>query len=140
MAYKAAREDVWAGEIKDRPGALNEKLAALADAGANLEFGIARRVDKKAKTGVVFVTPIKGAAEARAARKAGLQKAKGLFSICIEGKNKKGVAAELTGALAEAKINLRGFSAASIGRQFVMHLSFDKSSDATKAIRLIKKL
>jgi len=40
MKLDVVREDVWAVGIEDRPGDLAEKLEALAQAGANLEFVI----------------------------------------------------------------------------------------------------
>ena len=51
------REEVWAASIGDKPGALGQKLTALAEAGADLDFIIARRSTEKPGTGVVFVTP-----------------------------------------------------------------------------------
>ncbi len=42
MDYKITREEVWAGEIEDRAGALAEKLQAVSRVGVNLEFVIAR--------------------------------------------------------------------------------------------------
>ena len=79
MKVDVSRVDVWAASIKDRPGSLAEKLDALAQAGADLEFAISRRV--KPGKGVVFVTPIKGPRQIRAARKAGLEKTKSLHGI-----------------------------------------------------------
>ena len=141
MALTVAREDVWAAAIKDEPGSLAGKLAALADAGANLGFVIARRTPEKGKAkGVVFVTPLKGAKLIAAAKKAGFKKTKSLNSICVEGDDKAGIGAKLTAALAEAGINLRGLSAAAIGRKMVCHVAVDKTADATKAARILRKL
>ena len=141
MALTVVREDVWAASIKDEPGALAAKLSALAEAGANLEFVIARRSPEKGKaTGVVFVTPLKGAKQRAAARKAGFKKTKSLNSIRVEGSDKPGIGAKLTAALAEAGINLRGLSAAAIGSKMVCHVAVDKAADATKAARILRKL
>jgi len=140
MALTVNRVDVWATRLKDEPGSLNAKLAALADAGADLEFVIARRAPEKKGSAVVFVTPIKGAKQAAAAKKAGFSKTKTLHSVRIEGANKAGCGAQITGALAEAGINLRGLSAAAIGNKFVAHLALDTTADATKAMRVLKKL
>ena len=137
---KAERQDVWVASLVGRPGSLAGKLAPLAEAGANLEFVIARRSDKKKGDGVVFVTPIKGRTQIAAARKAGFRKTKSLHSVKVEGPDKPGIGAKITGALAEAGINLRGISAAAIGRKMVCHIAFDTSADAAKAIRTIKKL
>ena len=140
MALEVQREDVWAAGIEDRPGALAEKLAVLAEAGAQLEFLIARRSSKKPGTAVVFLTPLKGAKQLAAARKAGLRKAKSLNSICVAGTDRPGLGAKITQALADRGINLRGLSAAVIGRRFVAHVAVDTRADATKAIRVLKAI
>lgn len=140
MKLDVTRVKVWAASMKDRPGALAEKLSALADKGANLGFVIARRDASKPGTGVVFVTPLKGSAQIAAARKAGFKVTKSLHSVRVEGRDAPGLGAKLTGALAEAGINLRGLSAAAIGRKAVVHIALDKPADAAKAVRILKKL
>jgi len=140
MALKVTRVDVWATSIKDKPGGLAAKLATLADAGANLEFVIARRASEKRGTGVVFITPLKGAAQLKAAKKAGFRKTKSLNSVRIEGANKAGLGARMTDALATRGINLRGLSAAVIGGKFVVYLALDTAADAAKATRILKKM
>lgn len=139
MALKVSRVDVWAAGLKDKPGQLAAKLAALADAGANVEFVVARRSPDKPGTGVVFVTPIRGAKQLRAAKKAGFRKSKSLQSVRVEGADKRGLGAKLAQALADAGINLRGISAAALGKRAVCYFALDKLSDATKAIRVLKK-
>jgi hypothetical protein len=140
MKRKVTKVDVWAASIKDRPGGLAEKLAALAAVRANLEFVIARRVDSKPGTGVVFVTPIKGARQIRAARKVGFKTTRTLHSVRIEGPDRPGLGARMTKALAAAGINLRGLSAAAIGKQCIVHLAFDSAAVARKAMQVLKKL
>ena len=71
---KAQRVDTWAVSIADKPGALAAKLKALSAAGVNLEFVIARRAPEKPRTGVIFVTPIKGRETVRRGRCRGIQK------------------------------------------------------------------
>jgi len=138
MRVDVSHVDVWAASIKDRPGALAEKLEALAQADVDIEFAIARRA--KPGQGVVFVTPIKGARQIRTARKAGFEKTKSLHGIRITTGNKPGFGAEITMRLAEAGINLRGLSGAAIGNRAIIHLAFDSSDDASKAKRLLKDL
>ena len=140
MALKVSRVDVWAAGLKDKPGRMADKLAALADAGANLQFVVARRAPDKPGTGVVFVTPLKGAKQLRAAKKAGFLKTKALRSVRAEGTDKPGIGARVAQALADAGINVRGFSAAAIGRKFVCYVALDKADDATKTVRTLKKL
>ena len=140
MALEVSRVDVWAATLEDQPGGLAQKLAALAEAGVQLEFVIARRSADQPGTGVVFLTPLKGPVQLRAARKAGFEKTPSMHSLRIEGPDKAGLGAQLTQALAEAGINLRGLSAAAIGKKFIMHLAVDSSADATKAAQLLKRL
>jgi hypothetical protein len=137
---KAQRVDTWAASMADKPGALAAKLKALAAAGVNLEFVIARRAPEKRDAGVVFVTPVKGAKQTRAARAAGFKKAKNLHAVRVEGADKRGQGARLIQALAARGLNLRGVSAAAIGKKFVCHIAVDKGADAAKVIQAVKRL
>jgi len=137
---KAQRVDTWAAAIKDKPGALAAKFKALSAAGANLEFVIARRAPEKRGAGVVFVTPIKGPKQTKAARAAGFKKTGSLHTVRLEGVNKRGQGARLTQALAGQGLNLRGLSAAAIGNKFVCHIAVDTEAAANKAARILKKL
>jgi hypothetical protein len=140
MKLNVSRTDTWAATIEDRPGGLADKLAALAEAGVNLEFLIARRAPEQRGSGVVFVTPLKGAKQIKAAQAAGFQKTESLHSLRVEGADKPGMGAKLTRALAEAGINLRGLSAAAIGKRYVTLLALDSAQDAAKAAAVLKKL
>ena len=140
MAMKVERIDTWAASLEDKPGSLAVKLDALAKAGIDLEFMIARREPSKPGTGVVFVTPIQGAPACRAARQAGFEKSDSLHTVRIEGADKLGQGAAIAQALAKEGLNLRGFSAASIGRKFVSHVAFDTAADAAKAVRCLRGL
>ena len=139
MDLTVERVDVWAASVKDEPGSLASKLAALAEAGADLEFVIARRCPEEPGTCVVFVTPLQGDAQIAAGDKSGFAVAKSLHSVRAEGPNKPGVGAELTQKLADAGINLRGLSAAVIGTRFIMYLALDTADDATEAMRLLEQ-
>jgi len=138
MAMTVTKVDVWAGSLKDQPGSLAEKLASLAAAGANLAFVVARR-DKPGK-GVAFITPIRGAKQIAAAKKAKFRKTKSLHGLKVESTDKVGLGAKITQALAEADINLRGLSAAAIGRRAVAYIALDKAADLAKASRILRKL
>ncbi|MHC4677554.1 MAG: amino acid-binding protein [Planctomycetota bacterium] len=138
MKVDVSRVDVWAASMEDRPGGLAEKLDALAQAGADLEFVVARRSSASPGTGVVFITPIKGPKQIRAARKAGFEKTKSLHGIRITAGNKPGFGAELTKQLAQAGFSLRGFSGAAIGNRAIIHVALDSEADANKAVRLLK--
>jgi hypothetical protein len=140
MKLSVSRTDTWATVIDDRPGGMADKLAALTAAGANLEFIIARRAPEQRGSGVLFVTPLKGAKQIKAADAAGFQKTESLHSLRVEGADKPGMGAKLTQALAEAGINLRGLSAAAVGKRYVSHLALDTAADAAKTIAVLKKL
>ncbi len=140
MKLDITRVEVWAASIKDQAGGLCDKLAPLADAGANLEFLVARRAPEKPGTGVVFVTPIKGAAQIRAAKKAGFKKSTSLHAVRIGATNRSGLGSTITGAIADAQLSMRGVSAAAIGKKAIMHLAFDSREDAAKAVRCLKKI
>jgi hypothetical protein len=140
MALKAERVETWAASLKDEPGSLADKFSVLTTAGVNLEFVIARRTPEKSRQGVVFVTPIKGSAASRAARKAGFAKTNSLHTVRIEGPDKKGQGTRITQALAQSGLNLRGLSAAAIGNKFVTHIALDGPADAAKAVRILKAL
>ena len=140
MKRSISRTDVWAATIDDRPGGLAEKLDALAAAGANLEFLIGRRMPEQRGKGVVFVTPLKGAKQVKAAQAAGFQRTESLHSLRVEGADKVGTGAKLTKALADGGVNLRGISAAAFGKKFVLHLALDSAKDAAKAAAILKKL
>ena len=139
MAYAIKKVDVWAGEVEDRPGGLGAKLTTLSAAGANFEFLISRRAPDKPGTGVVFLTPIKGAKQKSAAQQAGLNTTDSLHSVRVEGPDRAGLGTKMTQALADSGINLRGISAAALGRRAVTYLAFDSAADADNAIRILKK-
>jgi hypothetical protein len=137
---KSQRVDTWAASIPDRSGALATKLRALADGGANLELVIARRLGDETGKGVVFVTPIKGAKQVGAAGAAGFTKTTSLHTLRIEGPDKVGQAARVASCLAEHGLNLRGFSAAAIGKKFICYVALDTESDVVKAARFVRNL
>src|ERR1700756_5309923 len=91
--------DVWAAPIQDRPGGVAELLQGLHKAGADLQFLIARRAPEKPGTGVVFVTPLQGDKETRAASQVGFNVTQSMHSIRIMGLDKAGIVADLTRAL-----------------------------------------
>jgi hypothetical protein len=138
MELMVEREDVWVASLEDKPGSLGARLTALADAGASLDFVIARRSPDRPGTGVMFVTPLRGDAELKAASGVGFSAGNRLHSIRVEGENAKGLAGMVSGKLGKAGINLRGFSGAVIGKRFVLHIAFDTAELREKAIGIIK--
>jgi hypothetical protein len=139
MPLNIRQVKVWSATIEDRPGGLAAKLDALAKAGANLEFVIARRAPEQPGTGVVFVTPLEGEAVVKAAQGAGFHVSDSLHSVRLEGPDEPGLGARITAALAQAGINLRGLSAAAVGNRMVCYLALDTSTEASKAVEGLKR-
>ncbi len=134
------RVDVWAARIKDAPGGLAKILMGLREAGADLDFIIARRSPEDPGCGVVFVTPLRGDRETAAAATLGFNVTTSLQSLRVEGDNKPGLAAELAHKLSAAGISLHGFSAAVIGRRFILYIGFDTAEDVAKATDILRKV
>ncbi len=133
MSYRITREDVWVGEIPDRPGAVAEKMEALSRVGVNLEFVIARRAPEAPGSGVVFLAPLSGEDSVRAALQAGLSARTSATTLRVEGADRSGLGALLTRTVANEDINLRGVSGARLGEHCVFYLAFDKAEDASRA-------
>ena len=129
--------EVWAAPIPDRPGGLAELLAGLRDVGVDLQFAVSRRAAEHPGQGVVFVTPLQGDREIAAAAQLGFNVTHVVHSVRVMGQERQGVVADLTEKLARAGINLRGFSAAAIGTQFVAYIALDSRQDADRAIAVL---
>jgi hypothetical protein len=134
------RLDVWAASIHDEPGGLARVLTGLREAGADLDFILARRSADKSGTGVVFLTPLRGDAEVGAGATLGFKSTSSVHSVRVEGKNEPGIAAALTAKLAAEGINLRGFSAAVIGARFVVYIGLDSAAEAERAITILRQM
>ena len=137
MPFDVSKVDVWAAEIPDQAGALDRLLAALADAGANLECVIGRREKAKPGTGQVFISPVKGKKAQDTARAVGLAPAD-MVTLRVEGSNKPGTGHALMAAIAAAGVNVRGISAVSLGTKSVAYIGLDSKDDADKAIKAIR--
>lgn len=140
MPYELSNIHVWVSEMENQPGGLAGVLEDLSVNGINLEFVVGRRQPDRPGKGLVFVAPVTGAAQIRAAKKAGFAKAESMHSIRIIGPDKAGLGARMTRVIADADINLRGVTAASIGRKCLVYFAFDSKDDAKKGMRELKKL
>ncbi|KVC49135.1 amino acid-binding protein [Burkholderia diffusa] len=139
MELSVERVDVWAATIEDKPGGLAHALNALRDAGADLQFVVARRTPEAPGKGVVFVAPLQGDKEIRAATQAGFNATSGLHSIRVMGLDQAGIIAELTQKLSDGGINLRGVSAAVLGSQFIAYLALDSLAEAERAMDILER-
>ena len=140
MTLAIRRIQVWCGEIPDRPGAAAAKLEQLAHAGADLEFVFTRPHRNKSDTSVLFIAPINGPDQVRAARAAELGPALDVAMLCVEGDNRPGFGYELMSRLAVAGINLRGVSISAMGGRFSAYLAFDNVDIATMAVQVLATL
>ena len=113
------RVDVWTASIADKPGGLSRTLKGVYEAGADLDFVIARRAHDKPGTGAVFLTPIRGDREVEAASTLGFNLASSVDSVRVEGDNVPGAAVNIAEIIANEDISIRSFSAALIGPRYI---------------------
>ena len=83
---------------------------------------------------MLFVTPLQGDREIGTAAQVGFNVTHTLHSVRVLGRDQPGIAAEVTQRLADAGINLRGFSASVIATQFVAYIAVDSLRDASRVI------
>src|SRR5215208_1287372 len=140
MPLNVSAQIVWAGDTADAPGGLAEKLAALAEGGAKLEFVIARRRPEEPGKGVVFVSPIKGKSAEDAATSAGLRKAMDVPTLRVQGPDSAGMGDRIVRAIADLGINLRGVSAAAFDGKFVAYIGFFRADEASRAAQALRGL
>jgi hypothetical protein len=138
MSYEVKKVDVWAGDILNRPGTLARVLEALTSVGVQLEFMVARQVNER--TSRVFLAPIKGVKQKRAASDVGLVPAAGMHAVRIEGPDRAGLGANITRVVADQGVNLRGASAATIGNKAVFYLAVQSEQDQNETVRIARKL
>ena len=140
MGFKLDRVHVWSGEIVDQAGGMASKLAPLAQAGANLEYILTRRLAAKPGIGVLYVAPVTGPAAVRAARSVGLSESRDTVVLRVEGDNQAGLAHRLTQQWALAGISLQGLTMSVLGSQFVGYAAFDTVEDANRAAQILADL
>ncbi|KAK43965.1 MULTISPECIES: ACT domain-containing protein [Caballeronia] len=139
MELHVERVDVWAATIDDKPGGLAQVLNALRDAGVDLQFVVARRTPEASGKGVVFVAPLQGESEIRAATQAGFSVTPSLHSVRVMGMDQLGIVARVTQMLADGGVNLRGVSAAVLGSQFIAYIAVDSLEDTETAMDILQR-
>lgn len=137
MGRKIENVDVWAGDLMNRPERLARVLEALSAAGAALEFLVVRRVSER--TSRVFIAPLKGKKQKQAADDVGLVPAEGIFTLRVVGSDRAGLGAEITRCVAAAGINIRGASAATIGKKNAFYLGFKTEAERKAAARALRR-
>jgi len=137
MGFKLDRVHVWSGEVADQAGGVAAKLSMLAQSGANLEFVYTRRQPEKPGTGMLYVAPVTGPLQVRAARSAGLAETNNPVVLRVEGDNQAGLAHRVTQQWALAGLSFQGMTMAVLGDQFVGYVSFDTVNDANRAAAIL---
>jgi len=140
MGFNLDRVHVWSGEVADQAGGVAGKLAALAQAGANLEYILTRRQPDRPGTGVLYVAPVTGSLQVRAAKLAGLAETYAHVVLRVEGDNQAGLAHRLTQQWALAGISLQGLTMSVLGKMFVGFAAFDTVADANRAAQILADL
>lgn len=140
MSFKMDRVHVWATDVKDEPGGVAAKLSRLDEVGADLEYVYTQRLPDKPGHGILYVAPITGVAQMKAAKAAGLHEVNEPIVMRVEGDNTAGLAHRLKHAWAAAGINLHGSIMTVLGTKFVGFITFDSVEDANKAARLLAEV
>lgn len=140
MGFRLQRVHVWSGEVADEAGGVARKLALLAEAGTNLEYIYTRRTPNRPGSGVLFVAPITGPEQVRAAREANLSESEMPVVLRVEGDNSAGLGHRLTQQWALAGLSMEGLSMSVIGDHFIGYVSFDSVEDANRAAAILGDL
>jgi hypothetical protein len=140
MSFKWDHVHVWSCEIADESGAAAAKLALLAKAGANLQYINTQRLAHKPGFGILYIAPVTGPAQVRAARSAGFIENDDLHLHRIEGDNEAGLAHRLTQQWELAGISLQGLTMAVMNNKFVGYVAFDTINDANQAAQILADL
>jgi hypothetical protein len=140
MGFKLDRVHVWSGEVADQAGGVAAKLQLLAQAGCNLEYIYTRRQEGKPGSGILYIAPISGAAQVRAARSAGLGETDSPVVLRVEGDNQAGLAHRLTQQWALAGLSLQGLMMSVLSAKFVGYASFDTVADSNRAAAILGDL
>lgn len=140
MSFKWDRVHLWSVEVADKAGSVAEKLAFLAQADTNLEYIFTQRLVNKPGSGILYVAPITGPLQTRAARAAGMAETETPTVRRIEGDNEAGLAHRLTQQWALSGISLQGLTMSVLANKFVGYAVFDSVNDANKAAQILADL
>ncbi len=140
MSFRFDRVHVWSCDVPDQPGGVASKLAALAQAGENLEYVGTSRTPDKPGWGILYIAPVTGPDQVRAAKSAGMHEVRTPVVIRVEGDNKAGLAHRLTHEWALAGISFQGLTMMVTGEKFVGYAAFDNSDDANRAATILANI
>ncbi len=140
MSFKMDRVHVWACEVKDEPGGVAAKLSMLVKANADLDYVYTQRLAEKPGFGKLFVAPIIGQEQLKAAKAAGMHEVSDPIVMRVEGDNTAGLAHRLKHEWAMANINLHGAILAVMGTKFLGYITFDSVEDANRAAKILAEI
>src|SRR5262249_40151239 len=115
-------------------------LSSLAQAGANLEFIYTQRLPNKPGSGILYVAPVTGPSQVRAAKAAGLAETQNPVVIRVEGDNQAGLGHRVTQQWALAGISFQGLTMCVLDDKFVGYVAFDTVADANRAAAILGDL
>jgi len=138
MAITLKKITLWRKEVDNKPGALADTLALLAQARTDLQAVMGYRYQGDQGKAAIELHPVSGKKAIEAARSAGLA-ASPIPTVLLQGDNRPGLGHTIAKALGDAGINLGFVLAQVVGRKYAAVFGFENDSDAAKAIALIRK-
>jgi len=138
MAITLKKITLWRKEVDNKPGALADTLALLAEARTDLQAVMGYRHPGDQDKATIELHPVSGKKAIEAARSAGLA-ASSIPTVLVQGDNRPGLGHAIAKALGDAGINLGFVLAQVVGRKYAAVFGFENDSDAAKAIALIRK-
>ena len=138
MSFQISRVDIWAGEVHDRRGTLADMLEAVTGAGADLDFIIVRPSPVKSGTGILYVAPLFGPEQEKAAEGVGLAKSSHIEALRVDGPDRPGLGAAIARKLAEAGLNISGFTGGRMGARCVIYIRFESERELSTATEVLR--
>lgn len=134
MADTIRKVDYFYIEAANKPGEAAKVLAAFRDAGVNLLAFSGFPQGRKAQ--IDFI-PENAAAFKAAAKKAGLKLSPRKTGFLVQGEDRTGAIAEITGKLAAANINITACDGVSAGAGRFGAILWVKGTDVGKAAKVL---
>ena len=138
MAITLKKVTLWRKEVDNKPGALADTLALLAQARTDLEAVMGYRYPGDQGKAAIELHPVSGKKAIEAAQLTGLAPSS-IPTVLVQGDNRPGLGHAIAKALADAGINLNFVLAQVVGRKYAAVFGLENDSDAAKAIALIRK-
>ena len=138
MAITLKKITLWRKEVDNKPGALAETLALLAQARTDLQAVMGYRYPGEQGKAAIELYPVSGKKAMQAAQAGGLA-ASSIPTLLVQGDNRPGLGHAIAMALGDAGINMSFVLAQVVGRKYAAVFGFENDSDAAKATGLIRK-